>query len=324
MLKEIIHDTTSGESKVNIENSNYYVPDTILFYDSYAFHSYHQVFTDEVWRVHLQYEGKPLGLVYIGFKSRRAYSPYSAPFSMIYMKDNCTIKDTLLFFKSLKSFFNLNNICSYRVTLPPSSYNEDYINLMTSAMVSSGFIVEFIDLTHNFHLEGLIDITAYKEGLSRSKKNYFNQSIRNKLSFEQINIDDAKIAYDIIKLNREVKNYPLKMTFEHIKSIYESKDDTVRFFILRKDDTIVASAIVFDVTNDISQVVYWGDVPEYTHLHPMTYLPYKLIEFYRNSGKKILDIGPSSERGVINQGLADFKKSIGSSISIKISLLCTL
>ena len=320
MLKEIIYDITSGKTKENIENSIFYDSNTIMFYDSYAFHSYHQIFTDEVWRVHLQSENRSLGLVHVGLKSQNAYSPYSAPFSMVYLKEGFTVKDTILLFSSLKSFLKLQNIGSYRVTLPPYFYNEEYINLLTSAMFSEGFVIEFIDLNHHFHLEGLTEEVEYKKKLNKTKRKNYHQAVKNNLLFEQVNIEDAEIVYNLIMINKHGKNRPLKMTFDHIKSIYELQVNTVRFFILRKDDIVVAAAIVFDVTNDISQVVYWGDDPDYSHLHPMTYLPYRLIEFYRNSGKKILDIGPSSENGVINQGLADFKKSIGSNITTKASL----
>jgi len=52
-------------------------------------------------------------------------------------------------------------------------------------------------------------------------------------------------------------------------------------------------------------------------MRPMGLLPIKLVEYYKQLGKRYLDIGPSSENGIINLGLADFKKSIGCRNNIK-------
>jgi hypothetical protein len=49
----------------------------------------------------------------------------------------------------------------------------------------------------------------------------------------------------------------------------------------------------------------------------MNFLSYKIFEFYKKTGIRIVDIGPSTENSVPNHGLCEFKESIGCDISTK-------
>lgn len=49
----------------------------------------------------------------------------------------------------------------------------------------------------------------------------------------------------------------------------------------------------------------------------MNMLTYSLFQHYRKTGVRILDIGISTENGIPNFGLCEFKESIGCSVSLK-------
>ena len=51
----------------------------------------------------------------------------------------------------------------------------------------------------------------------------------------------------------------------------------------------------------------------------MNYLAYSLFDYYADNGLRILDIGPSTEDGIPNYGLCEFKESIGCSVTMKYS-----
>ena len=48
---------------------------------------------------------------------------------------------------------------------------------------------------------------------------------------------------------------------------------------------------------------------------------YKPIKYYHSKGLKILDIGPSTENGIPNYGLCEFKENIGCTASLKYTFI---
>ena len=67
----------------------------------------------------------------------------------------------------------------------------------------------------------------------------------------------------------------------------------------------------------MAQVIYWGNISKYNNYKSINYLAYELIKYYKKEGFDYLDIGPSSECGIPNYGLCDFKDSIGCELSVK-------
>ena len=128
-------------------------------------------------------------------------------------------------------------------------------------------------------------------------------------------LQDKELAYKIIAQNRAARGKPLRMTWEQVKETIKIVPHD--FFIVFNDATPVASAIVFHVTEEIVQVIYWGNIPDKLSAKSMNYLAYKLTAHYHERGMTYLDIGPSTENGVPNYGLCNFKQSIGCEIGSK-------
>ena len=90
--------------------------------------------------------------------------------------------------------------------------------------------------------------------------------------------------------------------------------------VLSHEGTDVAAVLAYDVSHDISQVVYWGDVPGYSELRPMNKLAYETFCHFARCGRLMLDIGPSSSDGIPSPGLCDFKASLGCILTPKFTV----
>jgi hypothetical protein len=93
------------------------------------------------------------------------------------------------------------------------------------------------------------------------------------------------------------------------------------FFLVKSSQVSIASAIVFHVSETVVQVIYWGELKGYSEMKPMNFTSYKVFEYYKTAGKKVVDIGPSSENSFPNFGLCEFKESIGCRIDPKYKLV---
>jgi lipid II:glycine glycyltransferase (peptidoglycan interpeptide bridge formation enzyme) len=90
------------------------------------------------------------------------------------------------------------------------------------------------------------------------------------------------------------------------------------FFIVTNSDKVpISAAMVFNIAEKIVQIIYWGDIQEFSLLRTMNFLSFKLFEYYKKAGIQIVDIGPSSQNSIPNYGLGEFKESLGCKISTK-------
>lgn len=246
------------------------------------------------------------------------YAPYSAPFAIVepvrkrwdlkHLDESVICMDNLL-----KSQFK-----GVEFVLPPAFYAPKLVTGFMSALLRHGYSVKWQDLNYAFDLCKIND-KNYSDVVRNNARKNLRIANEKGLSITQCNdIQDKKKAYDIISVNRKEKGYPLRMTWQQVKDTLEIVPND--FFLVHKDGNYIASAVVFHVAENIVQVIYWGNISEYSYLKPMNYLAYELIRFYGEKGFRYIDIGPSSEEGVPNYGLCDFKDSIGCEVASKFVL----
>ncbi len=290
-----------------------------VFYDCFEFHNYHQKFTDKLFKLFIKSKGKYIGYCYLGQREDVLKAPYSSPFSLVYLKKNYKIKDVIYFVKGIKEFAKYLKLNKVQITLPPEIYSVELINTLSATFFSEGFKVLSIDINNYFDFKFYDNKFNYLEKASHKVRKNYKTALKNNLEFVDIDNNDFHMVYDVIKVNREQMGYPLKISKEQMQDLINMNNLNVRCFVVKKDNINVAAAIIFDVNEDISQVIYWGDILEYRDERPMELLTTEVFALFSQLGKKYLDIGPSSEDGVINSGLADFKKSIGCSCNLKIT-----
>lgn len=246
-----------------------------------------------------------------GIKDNRLLFPYSSPFAMIEVFKGDKNEELEEYLNEIDSFCADNSIKEARLILPPMIYDETSITKWLAALSREGFLVDEVGL--NFHIEIGSENDYLKKLQRNGKKNLKNALSRDYKMHLCLTEEEKKIAYDIIQKNRDSKGYYLSMSWDDVRKTISNVEHD--FHILTIDDQDIAAAIVFKVTDDIWQVVYWGEIPGREFDRPMNYLPYALHEFYAGRGIRILDIGPSMWEGKPNYGLCNYKESIGCDVS---------
>lgn len=255
----------------------------------------------------------------VGEKNNQWLMPYSAPFGVpIQCKKNISLTRYFDFANALKKFAEESRINYFEIFMPPLIYDAEYIQKFTAAFLNCGFKIKWQDLNYSLNVDKLKMMQSDSYMHSNARKN-LAIALKSGLELVQCTDEDMKkSAYNVIRLNRQSKGYPLRMTLEQVMdTIKIVKND---FFLVRKDGENIAAAMIYYVTDKIAQVIYWGDIPDVGQYKPMNFLAYKLTQFYAEKGIEYLDIGPSTENGVPNFGLCDFKESIGCEVSSKFKL----
>ena len=267
-------------------------------------------------------KGKSLFGLIGGIRGAEFFSPFSAPFGGFSFKSESRNLEFLVeSVGCLETFVKSRKLDSIYITLPPQFYLESSVAKQVTSFHLNEYTVKEVDLNHHFNL---IDFDGgYKDRIWKNAKKNLKKSLSSNLVFsrEDPSVELEK-AYELIKQNRESKGYPLRMTFDALLKTTEIICGDV--FLVKDGNDYIAAAITYHVTDRIVQVIYWGDLPGYENVRPMNYLSYHVFEYYKNMGKSILDIGPSSENSVPNYGLCDFKESLGCDVSTKISFFKAL
>ena len=270
---------------------------------------------------YLLFKDKKIRLGIIGgIKENSFYSPFSAPFGgFVYIKKDIKIQVLDEAINLLIQWSISKGLKTIQITLPPSIYEESFISKLTNSFFRNNFNTEKIDLNYSFYLKNFDQ--NYSNSLWRSARKNLRIAFSKNLNFKICESKEEKeLAYIILKKNRESRGYPLRMTWEQIKETIKLID--VDFFLLGDDSNeAIAAAMIFYVSSKIVQVIYWGDLPEFSHLKTMNLFSYKIFEFYKKTAIRIVDVGPSTENSVPNFGLCEFKESIGCNIRTKLTLI---
>ena len=253
-----------------------------------------------------------------GIKNNIFHSPFSAPFggfSLLREDIRLTyIEDAI---DSLTNWTRNHHFSGITITLPPCAHDQSQLSKYINCLYRKSFKVIKIDLSYYYNLEKFNDTyinQIWKEGRNNLRKSFVNQLTFNCCT----NFNEKFIAFDIIRQNKEAHSYPLHLCFDQI--IETSKIVDCDFFLVKdRHSEPIASAIVFHVSSEIVQVIYWGDLREYGNLKPMNFLSFKIFEYYKLIGKKMVDLGPSTCDSAPNYGLCAFKESIGCEITTKFS-----
>ena len=277
-----------------------------------------QLNSDKVERVHYLSFDDPktcFGIV-LGESNGVLRSPFSAPFGGFLEKGTHGLERMEKAVDVLADYARERSL-KLLITLPPLVYDETKMSKWVSVMIRK-MKLRHIDL--NYHLD-ISHVSHYSSVINSSARNHLNQALRQNYCLHKLNSDnrdDVARVYNVISCNHKERGFPLRMTFEQVWQTI-SNVVSADFFVLEHEGCDVAAAQVFHVAAGIAQVVYWGDIRQYAKLRPMNYLAYSLFGYYADNGLRILDIGPSTEDGIPNYGLCEFKESIGCSVTMKYS-----
>jgi len=253
-----------------------------------------------------------LGLI-LGLKEQVLLSPFSATFGGF---ENAT-DDIKLYqidaaIQSLFDWASAKNYIGIRIIPPPSFYNEDFSAKVMNCLYRSGFETKNMELNYHFQTANLTEdyeqLIWYNARKNLKKANSFG------LTFEKLDVSEGKSAYEVIAQNRSERGFPLRMTWEQL--VNTNQVIPMDFFLAKKDSNSIGAAIVYHLTPSVVRVIYWGDLPQYSEYKTMNFLSFSLFKHYKEQGIKILDIGHSTVDSVPNNGLCEFKESIGCSISL--------
>lgn len=244
--------------------------------------------------------------------------PFSAPFGYIEpIKKGQSISNYEQALTAVERLAYEKGCRKIMITLPPSFYDSNVIDSWCVLMLNNGWKEQYVDISFGLNIEKMAE--NYESFIEYNARKNLKIALKSELNIRECVTEfEKREAYKIIKKNREYKGYPLRMSESQVMETINVVP--AKLFIVNDGEKNIASALVYDVTSDKAQIIYWGDIPEVTEKKAINYLGYELSKIYLERGFSWLDIGPSTEEGVPNYGLCNFKDSIGCQRTAKFRL----
>lgn len=248
--------------------------------------------------------GTPVAAQIFGLRDGIWRAPFSAPFSAPRVAGGTTV-DLTDFYRSISQ----HTSAPLKIVLPPELYRHG------ESPVPDAFPVI---RDANFHYD-MARFADYEHWLSRSGRYSHHRGLKTAWTFEKTG--DIPRAYAVIEANRHAMGYPLAMSLDQVIATVSGPVEA-DFFVLSHEGKDLAAAMIYHVTADTVQVIYWGDLPEARPLRAMNHLAWRVFGWYAANRPdiRIVDIGPSSSDGVRNEGLCQFKLSVGCTETIRPTL----
>lgn len=205
-----------------------------------------------------------------------------------------------------------HSIESVEIKCYPEIYAPQMAGLINDVLGESDFHLKYRDITQILYIDKDLNLDA-------DRKRRIKGCIALEFKFMELGIESLPKAYDLFLQSRQKKGYPVTMKLADFFNEFRKFPLRYKLYgVLDRDQLIAASVVVF--TND--KIIYYffsGDDLGYRKYSPITYLVYKLHRFAEKEGFRFIDLGISTDKGIMNQGLYNFKKSFGAVDSYKLT-----
>ena len=159
--------------------------------------------------------------------------------------------------------------------------------------------------------------TEVLNNLSKMKQRIIKKCIKNEMSFYELQEEsEIEAFHEILSKNlMKFEKKPVHTVEELLELKTERFPEEIHFFGVRDEEKLVAGTMVFEFAEKkCAHTQYLAADLDYNKLSPMSFVYYKVAEYYMKKGYDTLSWGISTEDmgRYINMGLTNNKEEFGS------------
>lgn len=244
-----------------------------------------------------------------------AYSPIRATFGGIEFNEEILDEILFNFLAEIIEHLRLFSLKNIIINSYPEGYlSENQNKILEKCLSRLHFQIKFIE--QNYEIP-VTNKSFYETVKSPRAKQLIRKSFKNGMIFqEEINPNFPKI-HSFIERSRKRKNRPMTMSSEQLSDHFEKFPKSFQLFSVTHDNLIVSVGVTVKINDDILYTFYLADDEKYLKYSPTTFLLSGIYKYCQEQKFRILDIGIASEKGISNEGLRHYKKSLGAKLSEK-------
>lgn len=255
--------------------------------------------------------GRLVGSLAGAIDSGQFVSGFSAPFGgPDLVRDSETVTNIFGLLSRALDWAGARGISTIRIKAKPSFYSSSE-EAVQFTLFNLGFSVEACELNFHIDLVGMSSIEEYVKRLKPAARRALKHGLGEPFALsEALSEEQWAVAYGLLERNRAAKGRRLQLSLGYLLDIRKAFPKWIRMFIFERNNAPCGAALIYRVRPRRELVVYWGDADHELERSPMNAFVQRLVERAIAEGVLSLDVGISSEDGVPNQGLIQFKESV--------------
>jgi hypothetical protein len=244
-----------------------------------------------------------------------AYSPYRATFGGIEFNEQILEKDLYGFLKEVVEYLSFLSIQQIFINSYPEGYLTEQQTLkLENCLFRLGFQTKYVE--HNYEIS-ITEMPFYETVISSNHKRILRNAIKNNFIFKEEFNPDLGNIHAFIERSRIRKNRPMTMNLKQFEEHFKKFSNKFKIFSAYESDNLMAVCVTVEINNNTLYTLYPADAEEYIKKSPLTFLFSGIYEYCQQQKYTILDLGIATDKGVLNEGLARFKRNIGGEFSKK-------
>ncbi len=211
--------------------------------------------------------------------------------------------------------------------LPPACHHAAG-EILAFALLNRGFAVAEADLAFHLDLRRFASPEDYAAALKPPARRALRHAAAEPWSLAEADADDTGAwdrGFALLDANRAAKGRELSIDRAYVERARHAFPGRIRLMELRHAERAVAAALTYRVRPHVELVVAWGDAGHALERSPMNRLTYEVVARALGEHVAVLDLGTSTlttpdGRRVPNDGLIQFKQSVGASAQLRLVL----
>ena len=238
-----------------------------------------------------------------------------SPFGSFVITSRITKNKLSSLVEKIEDWSRQEGIANLLIRSFPEIYEPEQNALIKETLIGSGYIIKYEDITQ------VIEVTEGPMNLNTDKRRRLRQAESLDFSFREIALNHLEEAYSLIVESRESKGYPVTMMFKDLEAMFKLFPGDYLLFGVFEKNKLIATSVCIKVNDRILYCFYIGDALAFRPHSPITLLINGIYEYCQTNDFNMLDLGISTDKGVLNKGLYAFKKTFGSFDSHKLTFL---
>lgn len=228
------------------------------------------------------------------------------------MEHDASVTNLNSLIERIQDWSRTNNIRNLTIRGFPEVYDKGQSATIQQALTGSGFAIKYEDITQVISVPEKMELNIHK-------KRRIRKCLALAFTFCQVEVDLLSESYSLITESRNQKGYPITMTLKELERMFMLFPDNYLLFGVFDKSKMIATSVCIKINSKILYIFYIGDSVAYRSFSPVTLLISGIHNFCQLHHYELLDLGISTDKGILNKGLYAFKKSFGSFDSRKLT-----